>query len=607
MPSRTRKRPTSSHRTRQKRQVRHAIASGQDMPPVGFADRTSYFKTKGGGPTDSETYWSGPVSERATPWLQQTQGQQGQQPHPQQQGVSSGGSSLSVHDRESSPRLKTAGSAQSLVQTRATSRRRRRMKRPASASTISVLSMLEYERNSLNKNRRPKSSVGRNPRSRSRSQSRSRSHSSIQKSTARSTCTNNTNNTNNTKYRDELSESLSYISDSSDQHQSAAQATSFATTQPPLVIPTIATINNHHSNSSTTTTLESTSIASSMLSTEEQHEDEVPIIPTGEKYRRQKGETNQRTTTTTAKNIKLKNKKNKKSKKKKNTQKDKALNSNMEWATAFLGRVETRLEGEKEMYSEFIDALRHGDGTLGNVQTVAKAVLSNHLDLLQELDDYVLQSMVTRRKRVNQNRAKKSNKQSKPHQQLHTVVPHNSLQKKHNLRRKKKKHWNWILDVAKTANPTAMKKSTLARLQKIPNKIDPAVWKRPANSYPTGRYCGSNGGSGKFSTAYPMTNLELTILNASRCPGPTRYRPELIRTGRGATKISDANPKSDVDWIIYRSKQVPGPLAYHPKLPRNGGGASKISDANPKNYLEWAEYYSKQTPGPSDYDINLCL
>ena len=67
-----------THRARQKRLVRHAIASGEDLPPVGYADGSSYFKT-GAGATDEQAYWSGPVTERPQPWLQPRQQPQRQQ------------------------------------------------------------------------------------------------------------------------------------------------------------------------------------------------------------------------------------------------------------------------------------------------------------------------------------------------------------------------------------------------------------------------------------------------------------------------------------------------------------------------------------------------
>ena len=57
----------STHEDRQKRQMRHAVASGEDMPPLGFKDRSRYFKEQGRA-TDEIAYWAGPVTERPEPW-----------------------------------------------------------------------------------------------------------------------------------------------------------------------------------------------------------------------------------------------------------------------------------------------------------------------------------------------------------------------------------------------------------------------------------------------------------------------------------------------------------------------------------------------------------
>ncbi len=571
-------RPSSAHRIRQKRMVRHAVASGSDMPPIGYVDRSSYFKNQ--GPTDEDVYWSGPVADRAAPWHKQP----------------------SSTDMQQEQYNETVQQTEPLVKPRqhlSARTQKRRTQRPASASSISVLSMLEFERKASNKSRRPKSSVGRSL--------RSHSHSSLQKRTNIASVA-----TSNSLYNEKLAECFSHKnperrkgggglgSTTTEQYQKEQNTI----TNVPIVIPTSLEISANTdtqpmqqiSRPPPRSTLDTTSIASSMLSTEEQNDDQIITLSTEKKPTK---------------------KKNKYVKKKKKTKIQRA-ESNLEWATAFLGRVEKRLqlEGESELYKEFVDALRAGDGTLQSVQTVAKAILSKHPDLMGELDDYVLQSIVIKRKGHSMMRSKSAQrtkhsikKEETNHEKKITTQSAAKINLQQRKRKKKTKHWNWILDVAKTPKTTAMKKETLVRLQKIPNKIDPLNWKRPVNSYPTGRYRGSVGGSGKFSTAFPMSNLERTILNASRCPGPSDYQDRISNSELELPggQFSTSYPKSDVDWIIYRSKQIPGPLCYRPKLPRNGRGAIKISDANPKNYLEWAEYFSMQTPGPSEYRIDLCL
>jgi len=554
------RRPNSAHQ-RAKRQLRHAVASGGDMPPIGFVDRTAYYKTS--GPTDEKVQWSGPVGDRATPWKKQL-------------GDTAASSAPSLHGE-----LSADGSSYSNGTSASRSRRRNVRKRPASASasaltsSISVLSMLEFERKAENKTRRPRTgSKERNPRSRALS--------------------------NTSPFKDKLAESFAYNAANSQPRENGG------------IPPPARTSTNM-------------SVASSLLSSTDIEKEETPTIPTDDQELPLTSSTiatgaiafeESKSTSELSSSLKKRRKKRRKVK----------TTSNLEWATAFLGRVEKRLEGEEEMYKEFVNALRQGDGTLGSVQTVAKAVLSEHADLMQELDDYIRRSMVKNSLKQTSNAKQHRPKSAVPASRSassrnlrrtgmsnlsasssssQSVMHSSNSTTKIRRRKKKGKHWNWILDVAKTTTPTEMKKVTLARLQRIPTKIHPKDYKRPKSAYPTGRYANS-GGSGRFSTAFPMTDLERKILDASRCPGPSDYQDpgkKRILPGGG---FSNSNPKSDVDWIIYRAKQLPGPLDYQPELLPTGASVGKISDANPKNYLEWAVYYSKQTPGPDEYDINLC-
>ena len=121
---------------------------------------------------------------------------------------------------------------------------------------------------------------------------------------------------------------------------------------------------------------------------------------------------------------------------------------------------------------------------------------------------------------------------------------------------------------------------------------------------PTGRYQGSGGG--RFSTAFPMSNLERKILDASRLPGPLDYQDPSKHRELPGGEFSTACPKSDVDWIIYHSKQSPGPSDYRPRHIRKKMGV-KFSDANPKSYLDWAIYNAQEVPGPLRYDVSKCL
>lgn len=103
-----------------------------------------------------------------------------------------------------------------------------------------------------------------------------------------------------------------------------------------------------------------------------------------------------------------------------------------------------------------------------------------------------------------------------------------------------------------------------------------------------------------------MSDLDRKILDASRLPGPLDYQDPAKHEQMAGGRFSTAYPKSDVDWIIYRSKERPGPLDYRPRRVRKDIGV-KFSDSNPKSYLDWAIYNSQQVPGPLRYDISKCL
>ena len=537
-------RPQSAHRLRQKRQVRHAVTSGADMPPIGYANRTPFFKDNGA--TDEKVYWSGPVGDRASPWQQQEEQNHSFSDHNSASApilavnVSSNNSSLSSIGRS----LSAGGNMRSTPRRqRHSSTKNKRRKRPMSASpSISVLSMLEFERKASNKSRKPKQT--RRP---------SSSNTIIQPAT-------------NSK----LAESFAYnvVGNESNRNMSTGRNKAMQ-----RKIPKKVKGNNNNTGTNTGTNTSNytndnnhdSSITSSLLSTNSteevtEPEQDIPVVDTSI--------------------VSIPKKKRRRKRKKKL----KAI-SNLEWATAFLGRVEKRLENEQELYTEFVDSLKLSDGTLGSVRVVANAILSSHPDLMQELDDYIRRSMVVKEKNQNKTRAQSArrtrSKRLTHAQQLEVdrqlLKSTKNLSLKSTKRRRRKKHWNWILDSAKTPKPTAMKKETLRRLQKQPKQWQPGEWKRPASAYPTGRY--KNVGINQvFSTAYPLTNLERTILDASRLPGPSEYQGNIPDPKMGGGVFSTANPKTDVDWIIYRSEQLPGPLDYNPVLPPTGASVGQISE-----------------------------
>jgi hypothetical protein len=266
--------------------------------------------------------------------------------------------------------------------------------------------------------------------------------------------------------------------------------------------------------------------------------------------------------------------------------------TSLEWATQFLADVKDRLKGEEALYEEFIRAVQEGDGSIGSLLGIAKALLVKHDDLYSSLQDFVRRSASDNGGAIFE-------------------PPHNMKNKGRRVagrRGYKKPGFTWLLDVAKTDAPTVLSRSTLDRLSRTPTNHslkDVAVFAPvDPSKKATGRYQGSGGG--RFSTAFPMSDLDRKILDASRLPGPLDYQDPAKHEQMAGGRFSTAYPKSDVDWIIYRSKERPGPLDYRPRRVRKDIGV-KFSDSNPKSYLDWAIYNSQQVPGPLRYDISKCL
>lgn len=68
-------------------------------------------------------------------------------------------------------------------------------------------------------------------------------------------------------------------------------------------------------------------------------------------------------------------------------------------------------------------------------------------------------------------------------------------------------------------------------------------------------------------------------------------------------RFSTAFPKTELDWIVYRARENPGPAVYGaPKLPTPSGG--RFNESNPKGELDWIEYRARQLPAPGDHDVD---
>ncbi len=101
------------------------------------------------------------------------------------------------------------------------------------------------------------------------------------------------------------------------------------------------------------------------------------------------------------------------------------------------------------------------------------------------------------------------------------------------------------------------------------------------------------------------TDLDWTILRASKLPGPQEYpRPEYPPPAGGNFNVG--NSKSDIDWICYIKKNIPGAGTYSPQnnmgetlVPIQGGAVA--SSVKEPFYVEQARRF-QGIPGPGTYD-----
>ena len=538
----------STHEDRQKRQMRHAVASGEDMPPLGFKDRSRYFKEQGRA-TDEIAYWAGPVTERPEPWNDPRRRPRGQppqhspsQPYPEQRGKRE-------QELEKPPPRKQQRQRRRQHRQHKTLARRRR---PSSAANITVLSMLDFERKagmqqsssvpSLRHKRRSRpSTAGVSSRRAHSASARALSHHTTRPLTVQST---------------------SRLGGSSSANTAGAHT--HKTLEQPQ--------NHKHP-------LSEDSIASSLLS-----ETSLVLESNNNKKKDKSEETPNSASPTPTKLVQ--------SGEVEGQERIARKRSSLEWATQFIADVKDRLEGEEALFEEFVRAVQQGDGSIGSLLGITKALLVGHDDLYLCLQNFVRQST------SNNDSAALRYSPNAQNQGRHVV----------GRRGHKTRSFTWLLDVAKTDAPTVLSRSTLDRLSRTRAKptlkdVDVFAPVDPSKKA-TGRYQGSGGG--RFSTAFPMSDLERKILHASRLPGPLDYQNPAKHQQMAGGRFSTAYPKSDVDWTIYRSKQRPGPLDYRPRRVRKDIGV-KFSDSNPKSYLDWAIYNSQQVPGPLRYDISKCL
>ena len=113
-------------------------------------------------------------------------------------------------------------------------------------------------------------------------------------------------------------------------------------------------------------------------------------------------------------------------------------------------------------------------------------------------------------------------------------------------------------------------------------------------------------GAPKFSTTVPKTPMDLLMLRSAETPGPGQYRVTYPGTPGGA--ISKSELKTDAEIVATRSAKVPGPDAYADYFLRTSAdaiGGGRFSTAKPLTELEILQLRSAETPGPGQYPISF--
>ena len=111
--------------------------------------------------------------------------------------------------------------------------------------------------------------------------------------------------------------------------------------------------------------------------------------------------------------------------------------------------------------------------------------------------------------------------------------------------------------------------------------------------------------TGGFSTANPMTQIDILEKRAAEVPGPGEYHIPGVGDCTSGQLFSTANPKSHIDWAVFEAKAKPGPGQYAVdkafKAANDSKGGGSFSTANPKSHIDWAVFEAKTKPGPGQY------
>ena len=109
-------------------------------------------------------------------------------------------------------------------------------------------------------------------------------------------------------------------------------------------------------------------------------------------------------------------------------------------------------------------------------------------------------------------------------------------------------------------------------------------------------------GAPKFSTTVEKTPMELLMKRSAETPGPGQYKLKEIEIHGGVISKSEIPTTADV--IAKRAEKIPGPPRYADTFLKSSTesiGGGRFSTAKPKTNLEWVILRSKEIPGPAEY------
>ena len=107
--------------------------------------------------------------------------------------------------------------------------------------------------------------------------------------------------------------------------------------------------------------------------------------------------------------------------------------------------------------------------------------------------------------------------------------------------------------------------------------------------------------SWRFSTARPLTQLEIVQLRSAETPAPHDYVLKSSVETIGGGTFSSARPMTHLQLIQLRSSETPAPHDYVLKASTESISGGRFSTAKPPSELEIIQMRSSETPAPHDY------